>query len=123
MTRLIDADALKEAINNNGCRHSHYFDVFDVIDDAPTVTPIDEAFSTAIDKHGDNTFSVSVISSKGEKIDFKQVKRGKWIKTNDYVTCAYGCIDYVKCSCCKNDSLEEGDFCPNCGAEMKEAEE
>lgn len=35
--RLIDADALKDAINDNGCRHSHYFDVFDVIDDAPTV--------------------------------------------------------------------------------------
>ena len=48
--------------------------------------------------------------------------KGKWIKTNDYVTCAYGCIDYVKCSCCKNDSLEEGDYCPNCGADMKEAD-
>lgn len=35
--RLIDANALKEAIEKNGCRHSHYFDVFDVIDDAPTI--------------------------------------------------------------------------------------
>ena len=37
--RLIDADALKKAINDNGCRHSFYFDIFDVIDDAPTITP------------------------------------------------------------------------------------
>lgn len=49
-------------------------------------------------------------------------KKGKWIKTNDYVTCAYGCMDYVKCSCCKNDSLEEGDYCPSCGAKMEAAD-
>ena len=35
--RLIDANALKKAINDNGCRHSHYFDIFDVIDNAPTI--------------------------------------------------------------------------------------
>lgn len=34
---LISREALKEAIEKNGCRHSHYFDIFDVIDDAPTV--------------------------------------------------------------------------------------
>ena len=47
-------------------------------------------------------------------------KIGHWIRTNDYLTTAYGSIDYVKCSCCKEDSLEEGKHCPNCGAKMEE---
>ena len=48
--------------------------------------------------------------------------KGHWINTPDYLTCAYGCIGYVKCSECGEDSLEEGDFCPNCGAYMGGAE-
>lgn len=50
-------------------------------------------------------------------------KKGHWIMTNDYFTGAYGNIDYVKCSCCGEDSLEEGNFCPNCGSFMREVEE
>ena len=49
-----------------------------------------------------------------------KVKTGHWIRTGDYHTGAYGSIEYVKCSCCGEDSLEEGDFCPNCGAKMVE---
>jgi len=49
-----------------------------------------------------------------------QPKAGHWIKTNDYLTCAYGCIDYVKCSCCGEYSLEEGAYCPNCGEKMED---
>lgn len=45
-------------------------------------------------------------------------KKGHWIKTNNYFPGDYENIDYVKCSCCNADSLEEGDYCPNCGAEM-----
>ena len=50
-------------------------------------------------------------------------KTGHWIMTGDYYTGAYGSIDYVKCSCCGEDSLEEGNFCPNCGAKMQEVKE
>jgi hypothetical protein len=46
--------------------------------------------------------------------------KGHWIMTSDYLTTAYGSVDYVKCSCCGEDSLEEGNYCPNCGAEMRE---
>lgn len=49
--------------------------------------------------------------------------KGHWIMTSDYLTTAYGSVDYVKCSCCGEDSLEEGDYCPNCGAKMEEVEE
>ena len=48
---------------------------------------------------------------------------GHWIMTGDYYTGAYGCIEYVECSCCHEDSLEEGDYCPNCGAKMVEPQE
>ena len=34
--------------------------------------------------------------------------KGHWVMTHDYLTTAYGYIDYVKCSCCGEDSLEEG---------------
>ena len=53
----------------------------------------------------------------------QEPKIGHWIMTSDYLTAAYGSVDYVKCSCCGEDSLEEGDYCPNCGAEMSEVEE
>lgn len=46
-------------------------------------------------------------------------KKGHWIITGDYLTAAYETIDYVKCSCCSEESLEEGDYCPNCGSFMK----
>ncbi len=46
-------------------------------------------------------------------------KKGHWIMTNNYLTAAYETIDYVKCSCCGEESLEEGNYCPNCGVEMK----
>lgn len=50
----------------------------------------------------------------------QEPKTGHWIMTNDYLTTAYGSIDYVKCSCCGEDSLEEGEYCPHCGAKMVE---
>lgn len=53
----------------------------------------------------------------------QEPRKGHWIMTHDYFTGAYENIDYVKCSCCGEDSLEYGNYCPNCGAEMNEAEE
>jgi hypothetical protein len=49
----------------------------------------------------------------------QEPKKGHWIMTSDYLTTAYGSVDYVKCSCCGKDSLEEGNYCPNCGVEME----
>ena len=46
-------------------------------------------------------------------------KKGHWIITNNYLTAAYETVDYVKCSYCGEESLEEGDWCPNCGSYMK----
>ncbi len=52
----------------------------------------------------------------------QQPKKGHWIKTGDYYTGAYECLDYFECSCCHEESLEEGDYCPNCGAKMEVGE-
>lgn len=53
----------------------------------------------------------------------QEPKTGRWIMTGNYLTTAYGSIDYVECSCCGEDSLEEGNFCPNCGAKMVNLQE
>ena len=53
----------------------------------------------------------------------QEPKTGHWIMTGNYLTTAYGSIDYVECSCCGEDSLEEGNFCPNCGAKMDKEQE
>jgi hypothetical protein len=49
----------------------------------------------------------------------QEPKTGHWIATGDYFTGAYSSIDYVECSCCGYESLEEGHYCPFCGARME----
>ena len=46
----------------------------------------------------------------------QEPKKGHWINTCEY---AYRAIDYIECSCCRYKSLEEGNYCPNCGAKME----
>lgn len=53
----------------------------------------------------------------------QQPKTAHWIMTGAYYNGAYDYISYVECSHCHEDSLEEGDYCPNCGARMVESEE
>ena len=45
--------------------------------------------------------------------DVRPVVRGKWTATGA------GCLT-SKCSVCGYKSLEAGNFCPNCGADMRE---
>lgn len=68
-------------------------------------------------------FNEEIIEGACNRILEIEPKTGHWIMTSDYYTGAYGTIDYVKCSCCGKDSLEEGNFCPNCGAKMVEPKE
>lgn len=68
-------------------------------------------------------FKEEIIEAACNRILEIEPKTGHWIMTSDYYTGAYGTIDYVKCSCCGKDSLEEGNFCPNCGAKMVEPKE
>ena len=73
----------------------------------------DDCFIYKNDMQGTKFWRREYKESKEER------KKGHWIVTNDYLTAAYGSIDYVKCSCCGEESLEEGDYCPNCGSFMK----
>ena len=52
------------------------------------------------------------------EVKAQEPKTGHWIMTG-----AYGTIDYVECSCCHEYGLEEGNYCPNCGAKMIEPQE
>jgi hypothetical protein len=83
------------------------------------VTPITKEPLSIIHKIA----TIEMLRDWQQEEDVRPVVRGKWITTNDYVTTAYGTLDYYRCSCCGEDSLEEGDFCPNCGADMREVEE
>ena len=47
---------------------------------------------------------------------YKAIKTGRWEIEHDL----YGAIT---CSICKCKALTESDFCPNCGADMREVEE
>jgi len=52
------------------------------------------------------------------KKEFERPK-GEWIVSGYIDTCR----GYVaKCSCCKEDTVGGGNFCPNCGADMREGE-
>lgn len=74
-----------------------------------------------VTKHPKSDWSIYQrnIVDKAIKALNQEPKIGYWIKTGDYYTGAYGSIEYVKCSCCHEDSLEEGNYCPNCGAKME----
>ena len=95
MTRYIDADALKESIDehvylvNHGFNESEYgitqYGIHQIIDDAPT-------------------------------IDAEPVRHGKW----RFVKCATGLRS--QCNECLHwvDAGTDRNYCPNCGARMDE---
>lgn len=99
---LISREALKEAIKDNG--YSHYFEILDIIDNAPTVNPFERIGTICNENCG------------------VYRPHGKWIKQE------WG---YV-CSVCgvSNDYAYDNNihkftdyFCPNCGAKMEGGEE
>lgn len=45
-------------------------------------------------------------------------KNGKWIDKSDGIDGAWNC-----CSVCGEQAIDLYDFCPNCGADMREGEE
>ena len=48
--------------------------------------------------------------------DAKEVVRGKWIgQSSDYE-------DFCECSICGHYQEDDSDFCPSCGADMREVE-
>ena len=106
---LISRKALKEAINNNGCRHSHYFDIFDVIDDAPTVNFIISP---------DHVTELQNINKELIKqLEEAERPKGKWVDHSEdygYAECPF-CHELTTC----DGNIDELHFCWNCGAKLE----
>lgn len=101
MTRLIDADALKKAFEDIVCiEPMPYAFVKQIIDNEPTAPLPDfkEGYKQAI-LDGKTNF---------------QRQQGEW-KQNFGDGFKYG----YECSICKNHEWERGNFCSNCGADMR----
>ena len=97
MTKLIDADALKESIDehvylvHHGFNETEYgctqYGIHQIIDDAPT-------------------------------IDAEPVRHGKWI---DETFEPWGLVHHpFKCNLCGEHAEFASPYCPNCGARMDE---
>ena len=55
--------------------------------------------------------------------DVVVARHGQWIEPDSGTIGKYrddGCVAYYICSCCEETSKIDYDFCPNCGAKMKE---
>lgn len=90
----------------------------DAIKKAIEVLESENYYKSLAESYGNtiNKLTTAISEAKQEQ------RKGHWIMTGDYYTGAYGSIDYVECSCCHEYSLEEGSYCPNCGAKMESEE-
>ena len=116
--RLIDADALKKAIDKEfekadltdyeAC--SCVCEIYDkCIDNAPTVEDCSLEIARKSLELGRR---IGKLEGKGER------PQGEWIKWNFKTFGAMGDWEY-KCSNCEKVYGGEYNFCPNCGADMK----
>jgi hypothetical protein len=99
--RLIDADALKEAISKHPLIDFTDDDIFELIDNAPTVFD-DKAYS---DGYAQGTCDCEHAHERPQ---------GEWINTRPPEM-----SDNIVCSLCGYDSIASFNYCPNCGANMK----
>lgn len=96
--RIIDADTLKEAVSKSPLIDFDDYDIFEVIDNAPTITI----------KEWVEEMPIYIKDAMLEALR----PRGEWIKDND--------TGLIGCSCCHIVWLRGNTkFCPNCGADMR----
>lgn len=95
--RLIDADALKETIDREIFRHGTTDHVFQIIDDAPTIEP----------RRGEWHRSLS------------DCEEGRVTCNNCGMQFDYYMLDQLGAEI---ENVYFTNFCPNCGAEMRERE-
>ena len=109
--RLIDADALKNAMDEHRLNDSTFYGVFDLIDNAPTIDSLD------LDVHIGGR-----CCGKRQRLLDELRPKGKWIGDTDYES-FQGSYEAYKCSNCGyslhwRDYSNEYNYCPNCGAQM-----
>jgi rubrerythrin len=102
--RLIDADALKEKYSDEFDDDEFCKGMCDAVDEAPTIW--------------DGKKRKAYGEAEAER------KTGKWIEpTLEMVMNRICGSDEYLCSACNTPSIDEYDFCPNCGAKMKKSED
>lgn len=108
MTRLIDADALKEKLNEifDTVEVVTFDDIITVIVNAPTV-------DTDLSEYSDKLWKEAYERGKNER------PHGEWMKIEA------PSYTIIRCTCCgyKDNAIYIPNYCPNCGADMKEVEE
>lgn len=129
--RLGDLDALKEVLNDAYEEYDGY-DPHDLrryaervdeeIDNAPPIeTTIENLISALSVEELKVTTWIKVDTPDGEAICFRREKTGHWIEVKDKF--AYVTWYHWDCSECKAQYGKTYNFCPNCGAKMKEETE
>lgn len=117
---LISRDALKRSIlKNRGIDTNAVCDVFDIIDNAPTVEITETEVQEVLNKRCMTAVANEyLIALHGKR------PQGEWVIDEDTIFGAYG--NYRKCSICNEDAewLDGGSqflskYCPNCGAKMQ----
>lgn len=109
--RIIDSDALKEAINNL-YEYAELDDVIQTIDNAPTVELTETEVQAVLNKR-------CMTAVTNEYLIALHGKRptGEWIHHK-----GAGRKDFRECSVCKvwlDWDITRNSFCPNCGADMQ----
>jgi len=109
---LISREALKKAIKDNG--YSHYFEILDIIDNAPTVEPEIKKVPIANitfdeEKLKELTDEIVERIKNGEIVLQDERPHGKWNIEHDW----------VHCSSCGHEQNYPSNFCSKCGADMR----
>lgn len=102
MTRLIDADALKEQFKDRSLEDFTHLHFIDAIDNAPTI------------EYSKNSLDYDYGFAEG--LRRAREKKGSWIDSG-YALEEYR--EWGQCSVCGG-GMFQSDFCPNCGADMRE---
>ena len=124
---LISRSELKKAIKDNG--YSHYFEIFDIIDNAPTVeySFYQEAYQTGYEEGKNEKPTINCKDCDGYEAGYsaglKDAERpqGEWARHDEWRSGEYiGGFYHVNCPCEDGYySKWETNFCPNCGLPMK----
>ncbi len=104
--RLIDADAVKDEINKAILKVHEFVRKPEI--------EIDEEMKIRVEQEIATYCEASLFVSKAPTVDAVPVRHGTWQKV--------GSIDSTwlvyKCSVCNGQTIDGGNYCPNCGAKM-----
>ena len=132
MIRLIDAEALKKAIEQiyddtwDGIVKFGIEKAYNAIDNAPTVEPTFKPIAqfTIDEDKLKQIVNENVIEpiKRGELIIKDERPHGKWIGV-EYYADGHPVFKVWECSCCREEHYGDDtiltNFCPNCGADMR----